>query len=139
MSRHRRLLIAAVFAVAGATSATAYDGGLVRIEPRPYYGAVVTVEQGVRVYRPLPTQNLMIINPNQTPVNISFSRTIEHKAADNSGNGGGTSSEGGGGSNYGGGFGGLNDGNRRMGNHNRPGALGGPRIIKRHAHKAAKH
>ena len=47
MSRYRLpLLAAAAFAAIGATAAAAYDEGLVRIEPRPYYGAVVTVEQG---------------------------------------------------------------------------------------------
>lgn len=138
MSRVRPLLIAAAaFAMFGATPATAYDGGLVRIEPRPYYGAVVTVEQGVRVYRPLPTQNLMIINPNKTPVNISFSRTIEHKAADNSGNGGGSTSEGDGGSRSGG-FSAIGT-NPQVGSGNSATGLGRPRIIKRHAHKAAKH
>lgn len=89
MSRYRLpLLAAAAFAALGATAAAAYDEGLVRIEPRPYYGAVVTVEQGVRVYRPLPSQSLMIINPNRTPISLSFSRTIEHRAADGGGNGG---------------------------------------------------
>lgn len=140
MSRFRPLLIAtAAIAALGATSAAAYDGGLVRIEPRPYYGAVVTIEQGVRVYRPLPTQNLMIINPNKTPVSLSFSRTIEHKAADSGTNGGSNS----GGESDGGtrssGFTALGT-NPQVGNR-RNGAVGvdGPRVAKRHVRKQAHH
>jgi hypothetical protein len=90
MSRVAKIFIAcAALAAFSSSTATAYDGGLVRIEPRPYYGAVVSIEQGVRVFRPLPNQNLMIINPgNKTPINLTFSRTIEHKAADSSGSNG---------------------------------------------------
>lgn len=87
MSRKLTLNLAiAAVAVLAPVTAQAYDAGLVRIEPRPYYGAVVSIENGVRVYRPLPSQNLMIINPNQTPVNLSFSRSVEHKAAEGSSN-----------------------------------------------------
>ena len=79
-------LIAICFAVLAAiglaqSPAHASDGGLVRIEPRPYYGAVVTIEHGVRVFRPLPSQHLMIINPNNAPVNLSFNQTVEHRSA----------------------------------------------------------
>jgi hypothetical protein len=42
-----------------------------RIETRPYYGAVVTIEQGVRVYRPVPPTTHLIVNPDAaTPLNI---------------------------------------------------------------------
>jgi hypothetical protein len=42
-----------------------------RIEPRPFYGATVTMEAGVRVFRPLPRHDRVIINPgNATPVYI---------------------------------------------------------------------
>jgi hypothetical protein len=42
-----------------------------RIEPRPVYGAIVTLEKGVRVFRPLPPHDRIIINPgNATPVGI---------------------------------------------------------------------
>jgi hypothetical protein len=42
-----------------------------RIEPRPFYGATVTVEEGVRVFRPLPRHDRVIINPgNATPITI---------------------------------------------------------------------
>lgn len=47
--------------------------GLTRIETRPYYGAVITIEQGVRVFRPLPPHRHIIINPGgKTPLNLSF-------------------------------------------------------------------
>ena len=35
-----------------------------RIETRPFYGATVTVEEGVRVFRPLPPHDRVIINPD---------------------------------------------------------------------------
>ncbi len=42
-----------------------------RIEPRPFYGATVTLEEGVRVFRPLPRHDRVIINPgNATPITI---------------------------------------------------------------------
>lgn len=43
-----------------------------RIETRPFYGATVTLEHGVRVIRPLPPHNRIIINPNNTPLNLSY-------------------------------------------------------------------
>jgi hypothetical protein len=95
MSRYRLPLIAAALLSPAFLSQPAQAESMVRIEPRPYYGAVVTIEHGVRVFRALPSQHLMIINPgNKTPVNLSFSRTIEHKAADNSSSGGRSSNEG---------------------------------------------
>lgn len=87
---------------AGIAPAFAADSVTTRIEPRPYYGAVVTVEHGVRVYRPLPNPTLTIINPNQTPVNLSFSRSVEYKAAEGSGGHGGGGDDNGGGARYGG-------------------------------------
>jgi len=42
-----------------------------RIETRPYYGAVVTIEHGVRVYRPVPPTTHMSINPDGiTPLEL---------------------------------------------------------------------
>ncbi len=86
-----RTSAAAAVLVAGVSATSAFASELIRIEPRPYYGAVVSIENGVRVYRGLPAQSLMIINPgNKTPVNLNFSRTIEYKSADaSSGNNGG--------------------------------------------------
>ena len=42
-----------------------------RIETRPVYGATVTVERGVRVFRPLPPHDRVIINPGgRTPLSL---------------------------------------------------------------------
>ena len=47
-----------------------------RIEPRPFYGATVTLEEGVRVFRPLPRHDRVIINPgNATPLTIDVGST----------------------------------------------------------------
>jgi hypothetical protein len=96
MSLCRSIVLAAIIALPASSSVPASE--LIRIEPRPYYGAVVSIENGVRVYRGLPSQSLMIINPDKTPVSLNFSRTIEHKAADassgNNNNGGGASGDG---------------------------------------------
>ena len=57
-----------------------------RIEPRPFYGAVVTLEEGVRVIRPLPPERHVIINPdNKTPLTLSFNEThvTEHRVIEN--------------------------------------------------------
>ena len=44
-----------------------------RIETRPFYGATVTLEADVRVYRPLPPHDRVIINPNgRTPLHLGF-------------------------------------------------------------------
>ena len=54
-----------------------------RIETRPYYGAVVTIEQGVRVYRPVPPTQHLIVNPDgATPLqlNIGSSGSFTPKA-----------------------------------------------------------
>ncbi len=64
------------FAAATAVLATAAqaEGYTTRIETRPFYGAVVTLEEGVRVYRPLPPPRQVIINPGgRTPLALSFS------------------------------------------------------------------
>ncbi len=53
----------------------AAQGSTTRIEPRPFYGATVTIEEGVRVFRPLPPERHVIINPNNTPLNLSISDT----------------------------------------------------------------
>ncbi|MEO1720219.1 MAG: hypothetical protein AAFR23_08320 [Pseudomonadota bacterium] len=70
--------VAAVLAIAmTAGSAFAGSAKTTRIEPRPYAGAIVTIESGVRVFRPLPPTKHVIINPghgarinlNETTVN----------------------------------------------------------------------
>ena len=93
MSFVRSIALAAVIALSASSSVTASE--LIRIEPRPYYGAVISIENGVRVFRGLPSQSLMIINPgNKTPVSLNFSRTIEHRSSEAMPvNGGGGSGE----------------------------------------------
>ena len=50
-------------------SLPAFAQSTTRIEPRPFYGATVTLEEGVRVFRPLPPHDRVIINPgNATPL-----------------------------------------------------------------------
>jgi hypothetical protein len=74
------VFLAAMTAHLGA-GATAQDASLTRIEPRPFYGATVTIEEGVRVFRPLPPTRHMIINPqSQTPLNLSFTDIVERRA-----------------------------------------------------------
>lgn len=59
--------------VAAPALADGTQSSTIRIEPRPYYGAVVTIESGVRVFRPLPPTRHMIINPNNaTPLAIQL-------------------------------------------------------------------
>lgn len=53
-------------------SAHAGDAKTIRIEPRAFYGATVSLESGVRVFRPLPAASHVIINPNRTPLHISI-------------------------------------------------------------------
>jgi hypothetical protein len=53
-----------------------------RIETRPYYGAIVTVEKGVRVWRALPAHDRIIINPDgKARVNINVGETGGSRAA----------------------------------------------------------
>lgn len=58
--------------LAVATSAMADDARTTRIEPRDFYGATVSIEAGVRVFRPLPRTTHVIVNPNGTPLKLSF-------------------------------------------------------------------
>jgi hypothetical protein len=58
-----------VLLMASASAALAQQ--TTRIETRPYYGAVVTIEHGVRVYRPVPPTTHLIVNPDgATPLEI---------------------------------------------------------------------
>ncbi len=64
---------------AGASAAAA--ASLTRIETRPFHGATITLEEGVRVYRPLPSHRHIIINPDgKTPLNLTFEErnTVVH-------------------------------------------------------------
>ena len=56
-----------------AASLPALAQSTTRIEPRPFYGATVTMEAGVRVFRPLPPHDRVIINPNNaTPLTLNI-------------------------------------------------------------------
>lgn len=78
-------LLAVLCLLAPLLAASPADAGqstLVRIEPRPYYGAVVTIEQGVRVWRALPRTQHMVINPTGAPVNVNITdirETVTHR------------------------------------------------------------
>jgi len=78
----RRTLFAATLLVsAAAITPVLAQSQTIRIEPRPYYGAVVTLEQGVRVWRPLPPTSHMIINPTNAPVSVNIAdvrETVNH-------------------------------------------------------------
>ncbi len=66
-------LIAGAAVVVFGSGTQAQEASTVRIEPRPYYGATVTIEAGVRVFRPLPPTRRVIINPNNaTPLSLSI-------------------------------------------------------------------
>lgn len=60
------VLVSTVPAGAGESTTT-------RIVPYNVYGATVTVEQGVRVTRPLPPDGHVIVNPgNRTPLSVNI-------------------------------------------------------------------
>jgi hypothetical protein len=71
MSRVLSALAAAAL-LAPATAALAGDSYTTRIEPRPVYGATITVEAGVRVWRPLPPEGHVIINPSRGPLSLNY-------------------------------------------------------------------
>lgn len=75
ISKHVSVPLAAVaFLALAATSANAQY--TTRIESRPFYGATVSLEEGVRVIRPLPPERHVIINPdNATPLTLGFNET----------------------------------------------------------------
>jgi hypothetical protein len=65
-----RLVATLILLAAAASAALAQQ--TTRIETRPYYGAVVTIEHGVRVYRPVPPTTHLIVNPDgATPLEIN--------------------------------------------------------------------
>ena len=73
-----RALSICVAAAAGLTLSTAATlaQSTTRIETRPFYGATVTLESGVRVFRPLPPERQVIINPEgKTPLSLGFNET----------------------------------------------------------------
>lgn len=64
--------VALVAGMAVVGSAMADDARTTRIEPRGFYGATVSIEAGVRVFRPLPRTTHVIVNPNKTPLNLTI-------------------------------------------------------------------
>jgi hypothetical protein len=59
--------------IALASPVLAWDATATRIEPRAVYGATVTIEEGVRVYRPIPSERHVIVNPGgSTPLNLNY-------------------------------------------------------------------
>ena len=82
------LLAIAMLAAAPSMSPANAQSSTIRIEPRPYYGAVVTIEQGVRVWRPLPPTRHMIINPTNAPVSVNVTdvrESVHHSGTVNGG------------------------------------------------------
>ncbi|MEQ1711841.1 MAG: hypothetical protein ABL908_10615 [Hyphomicrobium sp.] len=119
MSRVIQLLAAATAAAVSALPATAGEAYTTRIEPRGFYGATISIEQGVRVFRPLPPVRHVIVNPGGvTPLNLSYSdvRVDERRTNYNYNyNDGGAASHGGGGYGIGGGYyGGIGKGHHSL-------------------------
>ena len=110
MSRHSRTALLAIAAAVLSTAALAQEATTTRIETRAFYGATVTLEAGVRVFRPLPPHSKVIINPGGvTPLHIGLQEnrdSTRSSSSDQSGNDRGSSFDNGFGS-FGGGFGGL--------------------------------
>lgn len=79
----RIALILATAAIAGPALA---DGRTIQIEPRPTYGATVSIESGVRVFRPLPAgPRTVIVNPSRTPLVIDVGDTnVNNQTTSNS-------------------------------------------------------
>ncbi len=77
-------VIAGLCVAASSAPALAGQAYLTRIEPRPYYGATVTLEAGVRVFRALPPTKHMIINPGHaTALNLSHTEVNERRTSHN--------------------------------------------------------
>ncbi len=69
----RTLAAAGALLLIGASSALAQDAHTTRIEPSNVYGATVTIEEGVRVFRPLPSERHVIVNPEgRTPLSLNY-------------------------------------------------------------------
>ena len=73
--RHRVLALGVAVLLGAGSSGAFAQSSTIRIEPRPVYGATVTIEEGVRVFRPLPPDKYVIVNPNGTPLNLGISQT----------------------------------------------------------------
>lgn len=79
LNSHGLTMVLAAASAVVAVPALAGGSHTTRIETRPVYGATVTIEQGVRVFRPLPPTQHVVVNPggvtplylNQTDVNVT--------------------------------------------------------------------
>ncbi len=68
----RTLAASAAALLLTVASAAAEEPTTTRILPYNVYGATVTVEHGVRVFRPLPADGHVIVNPgNRTPMSLN--------------------------------------------------------------------
>lgn len=66
------LALVAVSAVLSVGPALAQQSSTIRLETRNWQGARVSIEQGVRVWRPLPPTRLVVVNPGgRTPVALN--------------------------------------------------------------------
>ncbi len=63
---------AIALALLATTTAAGAQAVTTRIETRPYYGAITTIEHGVRVTRALPAHDRIIINPSRTPLSLNI-------------------------------------------------------------------
>ena len=69
----RALVVCAVGLLLATASVRAEEPTTTRITPYNVYGATVTVEHGVRVFRPLPADGHVIVNPgNRTPMSLNI-------------------------------------------------------------------
>jgi hypothetical protein len=83
MFRPFPLCLAGIVVTLGIAGAAQAEGYTTRIETRPFYGAVVTLEEGVRVFRPLPPERQVIINPNGTSLSLGFNDTRVYEQSSN--------------------------------------------------------
>ncbi len=156
MSHYRLLLATAALMVAAAAPAATADPGLAKGDTRPYAGASVTVEKGVRVYRPRSIDDPKVITPGKrTPASFTLNRSGERgfSIGTNSGNGsltGNSFGTGGNGFASGGNFNGGSNGRSygfgygfgpigQLRNGVKPGSTIGRRVAVRQFRKPGKH
>jgi len=66
------IALAVLATVVTTSTAFANDAKTIRIVPRAVYGATVSIEAGVRVFRPMPATSYVIVNPNRTPLSLTL-------------------------------------------------------------------
>ena len=77
------LVAGPAFVTLGSRGTAHAESFTTRIEPRPFYGAVVTLEEGVRVIRALPPERQVIIDPSNTPLSLGFNDTHVYEHSSN--------------------------------------------------------